>query len=343
MLKSLSIQNLTVFPKAELVFAENLNVIVGENGFGKTHLLKLAYCILAVLAESGNTASSKSAMQVRIANKLVNVFRPEQLGRLARRRPGRVRCEIAATFAPKSNIQFSFATNSEKEVAIQNIPSSWSEKAPVYLPTRELLTIYPNFVSTYNDYYFEFEETWRDTCILLGKALRKGPVEKKVKKLLEPIEAAMEGAITLDNNGRFYLSAKDGRMEMPLVAEGVRKLGMLARLIATGSLLEKGYLFWDEPEANLNPKLVKQVAASILALSSSGIQMFIATHSLFLLRELEILASSPNYRKLDARYFGLQRGDEGVDVLSGRSVNDIGDITALDEELAQSDRFMEKP
>lgn len=41
-------------------------------------------------------------------------------------------------------------------------------------------------------------------------------------------------------------------MEMPLVAEGLRKVAMLARLIATGTLLEQGYLFWDEPETNLN-------------------------------------------------------------------------------------------
>ncbi len=56
---------------------------------------------------------------------------------------------------------------------------------------------------------------------------------------------------------------------------------MIARLIATGSLLDKGALFWDEPEANLNPKLVKLVARAILNISQSGIQVFIATHSLF--------------------------------------------------------------
>lgn len=39
-------------------------------------------------------------------------------------------------------------------------------------------------------------------------------------------------------------------MEMPLVAEGLRKVAMLARLIATGTLLEQGYLFWDEPETS---------------------------------------------------------------------------------------------
>ncbi len=39
-------------------------------------------------------------------------------------------------------------------------------------------------------------------------------------------------------------------MEMHLVAEGLRKLAMIARLIANGSLVDKVSLFWDEPEAN---------------------------------------------------------------------------------------------
>lgn len=115
---------------------------------------------------------------------------------------------------------------------------------------------------------------------------------------------------------------------------------MLARLIATGALLEKGYLFWDEPEANLNPRIIKKVAKSILDLSVSGIQVFIATHSLFLLRELEILLSG-GYVDIDVRFFGLHESSEGVNVMQGSSVNEIGDIASLDESLAQSDRFLE--
>lgn len=127
-------------------------------------------------------------------------------------------------------------------------------------------------------------------------------------------------------------------MEMPLVAEGLRKLGMLARLIATGALLDKGTLFWDEPEANLNPRLIKKVARSIVDLSAAGIQVFIATHSLFLLREL-VLQST---RAIDARFFGLhQRGDEVV-VQQGSSIDDVGSIAALDEELEQSQRYLDQ-
>ena len=46
MIKTLKLSNFTVFKEAELEFSPGLNVIVGENGTGKSHLLKLAYTIL---------------------------------------------------------------------------------------------------------------------------------------------------------------------------------------------------------------------------------------------------------------------------------------------------------
>ncbi|GLX89990.1 hypothetical protein Pfra02_25590 [Pseudomonas fragi] len=41
MLKQLNIKEFTVFEEANLRFGKQLNVIVGENGAGKTHLLNL--------------------------------------------------------------------------------------------------------------------------------------------------------------------------------------------------------------------------------------------------------------------------------------------------------------
>lgn len=38
MLKRLELDNFTAFPQAHLDFASGLNVIVGDNGTGKTHL-----------------------------------------------------------------------------------------------------------------------------------------------------------------------------------------------------------------------------------------------------------------------------------------------------------------
>ncbi len=344
MIKSLGVKAFTVFNDATFEFGRNLNVVVGENGVGKTHALKLAYSLLAASWEEGRKPTAgppvKSSLQVRLADKLVNVFRPESLGRLARRRQGRQTCGIDLKCSnPALSMALGFTSHSKTEVSIEHLPTAWVDAAPAYLPTRELLTIYPNFVSIYEGHYLEFEETWRDTCILLGAPLRRGVKEHRARELLKPLEDAMDGSIELDKNGRFYLKNADGRMEMPLVAEGLRKLGMLARLIATGALLDKGCLFWDEPEANLNPRLVRKVASSIVDLSTSGIQVFIATHSLFLLRELEMLLQQ---RKdpVDVRFIGLHSGNKGVELQQGPSVADVGPIASLDEELQQSDRFL---
>lgn len=351
MLNSLNIRNLTVFPETNLQFSKQLNVIVGENGTGKTHLLKMAYSALATSVEEGrktiSSTPTKTLLQTRLAEKLVNVFRPESLGRLARRKQGRERCDIKLTFENNQfDFAFSFATNSKTEVVLEQVPESWLDVASVYLPTRELLSIFPNFVSVYEGHYLEFEETWRDTCLLLGAPLQRGPKEKRIQELLAPLELAMGGSILLDKNGRFYLKNESGRFEMPLVAEGQRKLAMLARLIATGVLLDRGFLFWDEPEANLNPILIKQVARSIITLSSVGIQVFLATHSLFLLRELAILIADKQNAPFQPRFFGLHFSDDAVVdrsviVRQGDAIDDIGDIKALDEELEQSDRFLD--
>ena len=59
---------------------------------------------------------------------------------------------------------------------------------------------------------------------------------------------------------------------MHLVAEGLRKLAMILRLAQSGTLVEGGYLFWDEPEANLNPATIRPVARVIRLLAQAGVQ-----------------------------------------------------------------------
>ena len=350
MIKSLEVKNFTAFQEAQLDFAEGLNVIVGENATGKTHLLKLPYAVMAVSAEEGRKRDgrqpTKGFLQTRVAEKIVNVFRPDEsrLGRLARRRQGRNRCEVKVNFQQRgTSIGFNFASQNKSEVVIDHLPSRWVGRRPVFLPTRELLTIYPGFVSLYETHYVEFEETWRDTCLLLGAPMERGPRDRTVARLLEPLEAQI-GRIVLERNGRFYLRQFGhgaSNMEMPLVAEGWRKLAMLARLIATGSLHNKGALFWDEPESNLNPKLIREVAAAILRICRAGVQVFVATHSLFLLREFEILLKH-EFEGVKSRYFALRRVEDGVDISQSSEVDGIEPLLLLDEELEQSDRFLEE-
>jgi predicted ATPase len=348
MLTQLNLENFTVFRKINLKFSPQLNVIVGGNGTGKSHLLKLIYTNLSVLAEgrykSNLPSPTKSFLQKEIGNKLNNVFRPDNIGRLVRRiQGGRTRCKVVLELEDKQlNCSFNFSSISKTDVLIDLLPQKWLEISPIFIPARELLTIYPNFLSVYENHYLDFEETYRDTCILLGSLPLKGVREEKMNEFLRPLEEAMDGKVKLDKNGRFYLkSDTKGEIEMPLVAEGLRKLAMLAQLIATGNLLDQGYLFWDEPETNLNPALIKVVAKVIFRLGQSGIQVFIATHSLFLLRELEILTAGNPETDKSVRYFGLSSNNpDSLQVTQGNSISNIDPLVTLDEQIMQSDRFM---
>lgn len=348
MLIKAMIRNLTVFKQADLDFAPGLNVIVGENGSGKSHLLKALYALIAASAQEGARpliddqprAPTKTGLQKALADKLIGVMRPESLGRLARRKQGRIRCELGLEFdsQPLKTV-ISFATSSKTEVQVDHVPEAWQEKAPVFIPTREVLSQYHWLPQLYRTTHVDIEENLIDLCDLLGALALKGPREKTIARLLEPLEEAMGGKVVLDQNGRFYLSVPgSGKMEMPLVAEGLRKLAMVARLISTGSLLDKGYLFWDEPESNLNPKLIKVVAALLLDLSQHGIQVIVATHSFFLLKELDMLSRR---RQHAVRYMGLFEGEEGTDVQQVDHLDELDHLTTLDEELAQYDRELD--
>ncbi len=369
MLKQLKIDNFTLFPEADLQFASGLNVIVGENGCGKSHLLKLLYAIsfenTSQEKKPNVQEANKEILEHHYAEKIRNVFHSSSIEKLARLEksinsshafngfgctcfPLTIELnyndeELNTVFQYDYKIQYDDEgepLSAEPTFNILTVPKKWDKIKPVFIPTKELITIYPGFIILYDNYHTEFDETYRDTCELLGFLALKGKREEQAKEMLKPLEEAMGGKIILDN-GRFYLSTQNkGKIEMPMVAEGQRKLAMLARLIATGTLLDNGYLFWDEPESNLNPKLIKVIAKVILHLCNSGIQVFIASHSLFLLRELEILSEYDEFKEVKTRYFSLCLEYDEVTVEQGNSIEDLQTLVLLDEELLQSDRYM---
>ena len=351
MLNRLDLHNFTVFEDAELKFGA-LNVIHGENSSGKTHLLKLAYCIAssltARLTRSNEASPTKALLKDTLGLKLRGVFRPDKdhLGRLARRIRGVAKAEVSARFADQGELSFGFSTRSKRAISdLGAVPQGWLQQPPIFLPARELLSVYPGFVSLYETQAIPFDETWRDTCLLLGAPVARGARKTAIAALLNPLEDAIGAKAVLEGD-RFFVQMRGGRVEADLVAEGYRKLVMVARLIANGSLDDKGYLFWDEPEANLNAKLVRRLAPMLIDLALGGVQVFLATHSLLLMRELEIELRS-RQQSPDTQFIGLHLNEETestseirVKVEQGAAIEDSGDIAALDESLSQSERYL---
>lgn len=343
MLKRLTVRNYTVFTDAAIEWSPGMNIIVGENGTGKSQLLKLAYTVAWVSsAQEKAPRQSKDELQKRLADKLVATCRPDSLGRLVSRQQGRNRCDVEVKFANLSDAEFafSFATNARTEVKMETMAKTYLSAPPIFIPTREMLSIYPGFASLYENQHLEFDETYYD----LAKALTGNPHKKhppKVQQLIDALENLMEGHIRKDG-GRFYLfpyKAGTGKVEISLVAEGLRKLAMLAYLLINGSLRGRSTLFWDEPETNLNPKLMVRLAHALVELAEQGFQVVLATHSLFMLREIELIQMQRKTR-IPARFIGLSMEGESVTVEQSEDIAGIQTLVLLDEELHQTDRYL---
>ncbi len=314
MLKSLDIKNFTVFANASIEFSPGLNVIIGDNATGKSHLLKLGYSVMHTLAKPGKKNT--------LADKLYNVFKPNSLGHLNRHGSGRQRTQITVVIdlpdKSTETLQFSFAKNSRTEVTInQTITQELSKKqATVFIPSREVLTLHPEMTALYEERFMTIDETYYDLCKALNlPLLRKLPSE--LNDIIQPLEAEMGGKVRMDKMGHFYLDIpKRGKVEMSLVAEGIRKIAMLVYLIQNGSLAKGSTLFWDETEANLNPRIMVKVANALAALAQYGIQVILATHDFFLMKELSLLIES--IPKMPARCLSLNpKKANGVTVEQG--------------------------
>jgi len=59
-------------------------------------------------------------------------------------------------------------------------------------------------------------------------------------------------------------------------------------LVQNGALLKGSVLFWDEPETNLNPKLMRAIITLLIELQRMGVQVFLTTHDYVILKEFDL-------------------------------------------------------
>jgi AAA15 family ATPase/GTPase len=132
---------------------------------------------------------------------------------------------------------------------------------------------------------------------------REKPSPKRTNS--KSAQAYQDSTVTefVAESGRQYSSS--------MTAEGFRKIGILHRLLSNGVLSpgSSGPLFWDEPESNMNPKLMKQLVQVLLELSRNGQQVIIGTHDYVLLKWLDLLSDKGAGDHV--RYHSLYR-KEGV-------------------------------
>lgn len=300
----IKLENFTSFAALDQSFLRGVNVIIGVNGTGKTHLLKVLYAACAVTVGEDREKS--------FALKLRNVFNPYEgrIGRLARRQSSSIKVKAVVTRegGSKLSAEFSNHTNKPNDVKVTG-ETAWKkdELISAYIPVKEMLAHAPGFLATAARREIAFEEVYVDIIKRAFLPKLMGPPDRDRQRLLTALQTAIDGKVVAKGEN-FFLKNKQGDLEFTLLAEGMRKLALIWLLIQNGTLLSGSVLFWDEPEANLNPALMGEVVAVILELQRLGVQIFLTTHNYVLLKEFDLRKQKND----QIRYLSLFREESGA-------------------------------
>ena len=278
----IQLANITVFNSLELPLSRGMNVFIGENGVGKTHIMKLLY-----------SACKAVRHDVSFAQKVAKVFMPDgaSIHRLISRKKN-IKTGSVTIYSDSAKISMNITSQTKKWDADVRGEENWEQQlstlTSTFIPAKEILSNGWHFEAAVHVGNVEFDETYVDVVTAAKIDISAGRDPESRKNYLEILQKATKGKVLLEED-RFYLRpGNQAKIEFSLVAEGIRKLALLWQLIKNGTLEKGAVLFWDEPEANLNPKYIPVVAEMLLELQRNGVQVFVSTHDYFLTKYLEI-------------------------------------------------------
>ena len=191
-----------------------------------------------------------------------------------------------------AKIGMTFSTKTRKWDAEINSEEKWekqmSDLTSVFIPAKEILSNAWNLDAAVKMGNVEFDDTYLDIIAAAKIDISRGVDSTVRKKYLDILQKISNGKVTLHED-RFYLKpGTQAKLEFNLVAEGLRKIALLWQLIKNGTLEKGSVLFWDEPEANINPKYIPVLAELLIMLETEGVQIFVSTHDYFLSKYIEV-------------------------------------------------------
>ena len=179
-LTKIEANNFTVFENIEIPFNKGLNVLVGENGVGKTHIMKLAYA-----------ACQASKHDVSFSQKATMLFRPDQssIGRLVNRSKNGNNTAKVSVESDIAKIGMSFTTKTKKWEAEVRTEEKWekqmSDLTSVFIPAKEILSNAWNLDAAVKMGNVEFDDTYLDIIAAAKIDISRGVDSASRKKYLD--------------------------------------------------------------------------------------------------------------------------------------------------------------
>ena len=307
-INKVSIENFTVFDNIVIDFCDGLNIFIGENGTGKTHLLKIVYSICESLVYLDGP-EFVVATPLSFNSRIHECFQANDYSKLysnlannpTSRKPIVVKVVIGAD---EHHYQIR-STNGEVDDAVFE-PKLKDPVPAVFIPAKDMLT-HARLEKDFMHRNLPFDKTEIDILNKAGISTMKA-LPPDLTSILFKLAGIIGGKVVYKND-RYYTEKEDGTLiDFTFEAEGFKKLGLIYRLIETGHFEKGNVLIWDEPEANLNPRWLPFVVDILFELSRRGMQVFVATHEYNLMKYFSVKKNGD----CDVSFFNLYKTKCGV-------------------------------
>ena len=242
-----------------------------------------------------------------------------RIARLVTRKQGNLNAVIRVNASTDGNdakqLTIKFDNKTKKWNAETKGKEGWekafAEDSSIFIPAKEMLSHSYKLAAATSLDNVRFDDTYIDIINSAKIDISKGKNPSVRAAMLKKIETMTDGRVIYDaDKDEFYLRKGSSKQEFNLVAEGIRKMGLLWVLAKNGTLEKGSVLFWDEPEANINPSFISVIAELLLELQKSGVQIFLSTHSYFLAKYIDIKKKDEN----DVNFFSLYKNSDDKSV-----------------------------
>jgi predicted ATPase len=124
------------------------------------------------------------------------------------------------------------------------------------------------------------------------------------KSTNQPLEIVSELAVELKEeiggefifeSGRLSFVDNSGKnIDRNLISFGMTNLGMVQALLKNNVISKGSFVFFDEPETNLHPSWQVLLTKVLIKLAENGVNVVMATHSLDMIKALEVYTKEKN-------------------------------------------------
>ena len=200
MLKRLHVKNFTLFPDANLEFGPGLNVVVGANGTGKSHILKLGYIagrVTAKILGDENSAPGPEKWQYYLAQRLKDIFQPNEIGKLVSwpAKKGTASVEVEFSGNTNNKLYFSFpstakqpALSGKQPITVTQFPKRLGLSWSIFFPPKEVLTL-SWLRNIYKTRVLPIDDVYPSLLDLLSEVpLRDSEISPEINKALDSMK-----------------------------------------------------------------------------------------------------------------------------------------------------------